>query len=260
MTTESYWLRQDKEPLFPDLLWSKPENKQQAGKLLIIGGNIHGIQAPAQAYSAAQSAGIGVARVLLPSSVSKSIGNTFEGIIYSMSNKSGGFSAQSLSDWLDNGQWADCVVLAGDTARNSETAMVTEKFIEKYSGQLCITQDCLDQFINSPLKLFNRPKTTLVASFGQLQKMWSQLDMQEVLLQRNGIPKNIKIIHDLTARYPANIVIKQNDQIIVAVGGKVSTTTNREDVWRVVTAAKIAVWWLQNPNKVFEALTTALIN
>jgi hypothetical protein len=28
-------------------------------------------------------------------------------------------------------------------------------------------------------------------------------------------------------------------------------------VWRIETAATAAVWWLQNPSKPFEALTTA---
>ena len=58
-----YWQRQEPgEPLFPDLLWSRPENRQFAGKLLIMGGNAHGFAAPAEAYAHAEKAGIGVAR------------------------------------------------------------------------------------------------------------------------------------------------------------------------------------------------------
>ena len=38
------------KPFFPDLLWSRPENKFHAGKLLIVGGNAQAALAPAQAY------------------------------------------------------------------------------------------------------------------------------------------------------------------------------------------------------------------
>ena len=38
-----YWHKQtSSKPLFPELIWSRPENRQLAGKLLIIGGNLHG--------------------------------------------------------------------------------------------------------------------------------------------------------------------------------------------------------------------------
>jgi NAD(P)H-hydrate repair Nnr-like enzyme with NAD(P)H-hydrate dehydratase domain len=58
------WFKQRQtEPLFADLLWSRPENRLRAGKLLIIGGNKHLVAAPGNAYTAAEKAGIGSCRV-----------------------------------------------------------------------------------------------------------------------------------------------------------------------------------------------------
>jgi NAD(P)H-hydrate repair Nnr-like enzyme with NAD(P)H-hydrate dehydratase domain len=69
-----YWLRQDvKKPLFPDLMWSKPETKSQAGKLLILGGNVHGFSAAAESFNEATKAGIGTARVLMPDILQKTV-------------------------------------------------------------------------------------------------------------------------------------------------------------------------------------------
>lgn len=66
----SYWLKQSNaEPLFPDLIWSRPESKQAAGKLLIIGGNAHGFSAPAEAYVIAGKSGIGSTRVVMPNAL-----------------------------------------------------------------------------------------------------------------------------------------------------------------------------------------------
>ncbi len=61
--------------LFPDLQWSQPENRQHVGKLLMIGGNLHGFSAAASAYSEAVNAGIGTARVLLPDALRKRKGS-----------------------------------------------------------------------------------------------------------------------------------------------------------------------------------------
>ena len=58
-----YWYKQTvAKPLYPELLWSRPENRKHAGKLLIVGGHAQSFAAPAQAFSKAGKAGIGTAR------------------------------------------------------------------------------------------------------------------------------------------------------------------------------------------------------
>src|SRR6185369_8603868 len=127
-----YWLRQEAgKPLFPELEWSRPENRSQAGKLLIIGGNLHGFAAPAEAYAEATKAGIGTARVLLPDAVQKIVGRFLENGEFAPSTPSGSFSQKALNEWLIHSSWADGVLLAGDLGRNSETAIVLEKFLGK---------------------------------------------------------------------------------------------------------------------------------
>src|SRR5882757_7834828 len=118
---QTYWHKQaiDK-PLFPELLWSRPENKSFAGKLLIIGGNAHGFAAPAEAYVAAEKAGIGTTRILLPDSLQKTVGKLFAPAEFATSNPSGGFAQTSLAEALALSDWADGILVAGDTGRNSE--------------------------------------------------------------------------------------------------------------------------------------------
>ncbi len=89
MSTKT-WLKQDhNHPLFPELLWSRPENRLHAGKLLIIGGNLHGFAAPATAFSAASKAGIGSQRVLLPDAIRKVVGNFMPEADFGTSTPSG---------------------------------------------------------------------------------------------------------------------------------------------------------------------------
>ncbi len=256
---QTYWHKQGDEPLFPDLLWSKPENKHSAGKLLIIGGNSFGMSAPAEAYQVAVENGIGTAKVILPDSLHKTLGNHLEHVTFAPSNKSGGFSQQALTEWLEHAAWADAVLLAGDTARNSETAIVMEKFVEKYQGPLTLTQDCVDQFVLRPTVLIARPDTTIVVSFAQLQKMWPRLTQTTEPIQfANSLATNISLLHKLTSTLQLHIIVKISDHLAIASRGQVSTTPNNQEIWRVHTATKATVWWLQNLQNPHQAMSTAV--
>ncbi|HXE10347.1 MAG TPA: hypothetical protein VN554_02875 [Verrucomicrobiae bacterium] len=256
-----YWVRQNiEEPLFPDLLWSRPENRRQAGKLLIAGGNAHGFAAAADAYAAAEAAGIGRARVLIPDSLRKTIGRVFAAGEYVPSTPSGSFSRRSLAELLALSQWADAVLLAGDFGRNSETAIVLEQFAAKYDGQLTLTKDAADYFIKTPAQLLDRSETLLIVSFAQLQKFAAGAGVTTAFTFDMDLLRVVKTLHDFTKRHQAAIITKHLDTIFVAAGGRVSTTKLTKDIeiWRVQTAGTAAVWWLQNPSKAFEALTSAV--
>ena len=63
----SFWYKQvPGQPLYPDLAWSRPESRQQGGKLLIVGGNLYSFKAAAEVYTESQKADIGVCRIALP--------------------------------------------------------------------------------------------------------------------------------------------------------------------------------------------------
>lgn len=257
-----YWHRQTKDkPLFPDLSWSRPENKNQAGKLLIVGGNKFGFAAAGEAYAEAVKAGVGTARVLLPDSLQKTVGRVFEAGEYAPSTQSGSFSQQALTELLAMTGWADATLLAGDLGRNSETAILLEKFIKKYRGGLTATQDAVDYLMKNSLQILNRPDTLLVLSFAQLQKMASDAKFPKPFKFEMDFLHLVEALHEFTETYKASVITLNLGNIFVAVNGQVSTTKTATDekIWRVSTAAHAAVWWLQNPTKSFEALTTSLV-
>jgi NAD(P)H-hydrate repair Nnr-like enzyme with NAD(P)H-hydrate dehydratase domain len=257
---QNYWQKQAKDkPLFPDMLWSRPENKNLAGKLLIIGGNAFGFAAAGEAYAEAIKAGIGTARVLLPNSLRKTVGKMLEAGEYAPSTKSGSFAQTALEEFLAMSNWADATLLAGDFGRNSETAILLEKFATKYSGSLTITQDAVDYF-NKSGQILQRENSLLVLSFAQLQKLAVSARFPTAFTYEMDFLHLIEALHQLTQIFPASVIVKRDNTIFVAVTGQVSTTQVSEDekVWRVKTATHATVWWLQNPTKSFEAFTTAL--
>src|SRR5438105_2493778 len=135
--------RQTNEPLFPDVLWNRPENKRHAGKLLIVGGHQQSFSTVSEAYAAATKAGIGTARVILPDKLQKMLSGLFPEAEYAPSTHIGSFSRQALDSLLEAAEWADGVLLAGDFGRNSETAVLLESFIEKYKDLLALAGDSL---------------------------------------------------------------------------------------------------------------------
>lgn len=257
----TYWQRQGSDkPLFPDLLWSRPEQKSAAGKLLVTGGNLHAFAAPAEAYTEAEKAGIGTVRVVLPDATKKIVGRIMEHVEYAPSTPSGSFSQQALAELLDLAMWSDGVLFAGDLGRNSETAILLEKFASKYAGQLTLTKDATDYVVSSPELVRDRENTLLVLSFAQLQKLAVTLGFEKPFTFDMSLLHLVESLHDFTKRYAPHIIVKHLDQIHCAVDGQVVSTKLEKDpeIWRVKTAAHASVWWLQNPMKTLESISTSV--
>jgi hypothetical protein len=256
-----YWLRQETgKLLFPELEWSRPENKSQAGKLLIVGGNAHGFAAPAEAYTAATRAGIGSARVVLPDAVRKIVGPMIEHGEFAPSTPSGSFSQKALVELLTHSSWADAVLLAGDLGRNSETAILLEKFLQKSPLTITLTKDAVDYAVSAPQTILGRENTLLVLSLSQLQRLCIAAKFPKPITFGMDLLRLVAWLHEFTLINKPYIIVKHLNHMLVAAAGRVSSTTLAKElpIWRVNTAAHASVWWLQNPNRPFEALTTAI--
>jgi hypothetical protein len=100
-----------------------------------------------------------------------------------------------------------------------------------------------------------------VISFAQLQKMAINVRFDKTFTFDMDFLHLIDTLHDFSRRYSAAIIVKHLESIFVAYAGQISSTKLDKDmpVWRVKTAAHAAVWQLQNPAKIFEALTSSLL-
>lgn len=258
----TFWQRQTEKPLFPDLVWSRPENRNQAGKLLIVGGNLHGFSGVAQAYNIAIKSGIGAVRAIMPDAIKKVVGGLIDMAQFSPSTPSGSFSRAALAALLEQAGWADGVLLAGDLGRNSETAIALESFVQKHTGLLVVTKDAVDYFTASPQALLNRSNTTLVLSIAQLQQLGQHAHFELPVTFSMDLLHLVDWLHLFTTKYGAYIITNHLGTIFVAVKGEVSTTKtndNLEDIWRVPAAASASVWWIQAPDKPFQSLTTSVM-
>jgi NAD(P)H-hydrate repair Nnr-like enzyme with NAD(P)H-hydrate dehydratase domain len=258
----SYWQKQTStDPLFPDIEWSKPEQKAFAGKLGIIGGNKLGFAGVAEAYSVATSAGVGQVRVLLPDVLRKTIPSSIIDALFAPTNPSGSLSKDAAADMATISSWADGVLLIGDAGRSSETAILYEQFIQNYPGLLVITRDAVDLVKNNTQALVDRPNTLLIVSFAQLQKLFQAVYYPKVLTFSMQLTTLVEALHKFTITYPVSIAVLHKETFIVAHDGKIVTTPwdNPMMIWRGITAAKAAAYWLWSPTKPLEAAVTSIV-
>lgn len=259
----TYWQKQSStKPLFRDIEWSKPEQRNRAGKLAVIGGNKLSFVAAAQAYETALQTGAGQCRVVLPDALKKSIPPVITDTVFVPTNQSGGMEKSSTPQLLAAGDWADCILLIGDAGRNSETAIVYEELLQKNKGPVVITRDAIDLLINSSHTLAERPDTLLIASFAQLQKLFKALYYPKVITFSMQLTNFVDCLHKFTITYPLTVGVLHQGAMVVAGGGQVSTTPWEDpmSIWRGSVATKAACYWMWNRQKVFEAVTASLLS
>jgi len=261
METYPYWKQQGEKPLYPDIEWSKPEQRSQAGRLGIIGGNKLGFAGVAESYGVALTTGVGEARVLLPDVLRKTIPTAITDTIFAATNPSGSLARDALPAMRALGEWSTGIILVGDAGRNSETAIVYEDFLQDYSGPLTITRDAVDLLKNSTNRLVDRPNTLLVVSFAQLQKIFQAMYYPKMLTFSMHLAQLVENIHKFTISYPCTILVFHKEHLITAHGGNVTTTKweNPMAIWRGTTATRAASYWLWNPGKPLEAVTASLV-
>lgn len=255
------FIKQDStNPAFPELLWSKPEQIAGRGRLLIIGGNAHGLTAPLKAYEYATEAGAGHARVLLPASLKQFAGKILEHGEYAPYTPSGSFSKKALDTALDNAAWAHAVLLAGDIGRNSETSMMFGSFLRAFKGSVVLTKDGVDAVLSEIKEFVNRENTILVLSFSQLQKIVQKLAPDVAVTLSSPIQAIADVLSVITKEKGLTIVTVAPEVLYVSSNGLVSVTkieTNSE-LWALRSASFISVWAAQQPEKLFESVTTAV--
>lgn len=259
----TYWKKQlPSKPLFPDIEWNKPQQKSQAGRLGIIGGNKLGFAGVGEAYGVATTLGVGEVRVLLPDVLKKTIPAVMTDVIFGATNPSGGLASDAKVEMTTLGQWATGVLMIGDAGRNSETAILYENFIKDYVGPLTITRDAFDLIKNDTTTLVDRLDTLLVLSFAQLQKLFQSVYYPKVLTFSMQLAQLVEALHKFTITYPITLAVLHKEHFVIAHAGQVVTSDwgNPMAIWRGQTATRAASYWLWSPSQPLESVASSILN
>ena len=250
---DTFWRTQyPGQPLFPDIEWNRPERRDLAGKLAIIGGNKLGFAAVATAYQTARDAGAGEVRVLLPADLKANIPAHMTDVLFAPTTPSGGLSIEALADLQAIRSWADVVLLAGDAGKNSQTATLHEACVRDTDVPLVLMRDAIDLLQQSLPTILDQPHVVFVASFAQLQKLFRAVYYPKILTFRMHLAQCVDALHKFTITYPVTIVTLHADHLVLARGGDVITQSWDKPMrlWRGEVGARIAsylLWALEAP-------------
>lgn len=249
------WQQQRDEPLFPDMLWSRPEHRRTRGKLLIVGGQQGQFMNVAACYEAAVKAGAGHVRVLLPDSLQK-LTSHLPDIEYAPSNQSGSFSSLALGIINELSEWADGVVLAGDFGKNSQTTTMLDGYLLRCPAPVTISSLALSAVALPRQQLLTRP-ITLVLDDISLQRFISDIESRKAMTSSLAIATVADILGEITASKKVSLVAQYQSMLWVSVAGNVTSTKDLKNVNMINLSAYASTWLMQQPTKPLEALTTA---
>jgi hypothetical protein len=261
---EDFWQVQPPDsPLFPDALWSQPENRHQSGKMAIVGGNAHGFAAVATAYQTALEAGVGQVKVILPNALKKNLPPvvTLNDVIFAPTNQSGGFSRQSLSQLTAAGESFDMLLFIGDSGANSETAGLLETFLsQNQTTPVVLTRDAVDLIRPAAEQILNRPRTHLVVSLSQLQKLLRTVYYPRILTFSQPAQQIAETLHKITTTFPSTITLWQANNLFVASAGRVVSQKFLAPlkVWNGQIATFEAAWQIWQSDIIQAASTSWL--
>ena len=252
-----YWHRQSTKKLFGDIDMMAPEQRRFAGKLLIIGGNKGMFFAVASALEAAKRFGVGEVRALMPDALKDQVPSTPE-LYFAEAEASGAFGRLALQDMLRQAEWADAVILIGDSGRNAETSLVFAEFMDKCQKPVFITRDAVEAVTPSatdwPMREY---ETGLLLTLPQLQKLLRTMYYPKVITLSMPTNQLIETLHKFSLSYPVAIATYHNDLIVVAQNGEVVTQAISEtnltpiSLWSGALLVQSVVARLWNPEKAF---------
>lgn len=249
------WLKQtNNKPLFPDVIWARPETANGAGKLLIIGGSAGNFANIARAYSNAETARVGTIHLLVPE-VLRKVTKQIPFMNYAPNNPSGSFARKALAEILDLASLVDAILIAGDLGKNSETSLLLEDILDKYQGWIIISKEGLESFVCSYQKLLHRPQTVICLDQNNLRDL--AIEQKSEIAITSDISKSnmAKFLHQTSSKNPVSYTIfEQNDgSVWVSHKGNVAESTDAD-----FNSAKSSVWLIQQPSKPFASLVSSM--
>lgn len=248
-----YWQHQTNEPLFPDVIWSRPETRLGSGKLLIVGGSPGNMSHVSTSYTRAERASSGTIRLMVPDSLSK-VTKGIPHIEYAPSTPSGSFSRSALAICLDATAAVDGVIFAGDLGKNSETGIFLESFANSHNGILAISSDAVDSFPLPHRNLLDIQSSVIHMSLNQLRSMVIELELEQAVTSDIARKQLAEILHEISTRHTALIMVEHQETVWATKDGQVidSLCENFDFI-------KAVVWLIQQPKKPLQAVVSSQI-
>ena len=250
--------------MFSGVDMERPEQRQQAGRLLVVGGSQGSFFAVANGASKALEVGVGEVKTLLPDSLKAKIPASPD-VMLVPSEASGGFGKGAARLAIAAAENADYVLVIGDVGKNSETAAFAERLVVECKKPVLMTRDAIDLLAPSAGEWLERDGLVLCATLPQLQKIFKAVYYPKMITLSMPTNQLVETLHKFSTTYPMVVVTYHNGQVVVASGGQVVTTDIADtsftpiSLWQGELAVKMAALAIWNPDRGFESYVTAIL-
>lgn len=219
--------KQSDKPRYEDILWNRPVRK--TGRVLLIGGHKDGFIHLQQAFASFEAAGIAETRLALPDKLSKFVKNLI-GVSLVASTPSGSIARDALAELTYLANEADLVSLGPDLSNNSETTLVMQRLMQETRAAILIPPESAEQLMPEADEWKNNNNILLFLSHKQLYKLAAKFAVDTTIPLSPTAETTAEIAQNDSEVFAPSLVITFEDNVIVAVAGKVSMTKSSIDI------------------------------
>ncbi len=254
---EEFWLNQTDKPLFPEILWSRPEQQSKAGSVAVLVGASDHLANASQSFLQANQAGRGQVTLVLPDTLARKVPHQPE-IIFAKSNPSGSLSESAGDQIKQHLQSADALLVPGSVGHNSETQRLLLELLQfRLDLPVVLSQDGFDTIEHDLQRFLNQDSIVLLMSLEQLQKAAKHLKRAHPITSTMSVHDLVMQLHDLTQTLPATLGVFHQQKLLVAAGGSVSSTDVSASDPISELATNAAVLLAEKLGPTFEVVTSA---
>lgn len=243
--------KQENQPLFSEILWSRPQNTRSAKSLLIVGGHKQSFKHTQDLFMQSNAAGIGNAKLALPDSLKEKI-NIEHGILYLPSNRSGSISLKAGATLTNVGKNFDGILISSDLSDHPEISKLVSKMVGAFKTTF-IFDGAAVFYVNDNV-LVGLKEKLLVLKYIDAQKFAAIAEVDSWNTEKNGLVAQIENISALAKHLSSNLVVTTGSNNIVCVQNKISVTSSNLGAGEI--SATLATFLLQHADK-YRALTSA---
>lgn len=216
-----------------------------------MGGHRDGFAELQKLYQGFEDAQVAECRLALPDKLSKLVGS-LEYVNLVASTPSGSIARDALAELIYLANESDLVSIGPDLSNNSETTLTMQRLISETRASIVIPLQSTEQLLPEAGEWADKENVLLFLSHKQLYKLASKLAVDTTIPLTPNLDAIAEISACVSKEYAPNLVVTYDDQLIIAVNGRVSTTKTAK-----IDTGLLATFWLQNSTKKYEALTSA---
>lgn len=246
MPNPPQFVKQENEPLFPNVLFNRPVTRMAAGRLLLPGGHSGEFSLPAAIQQLALAAGVGECRVLLPDVLAKFLGGS-PGTFFAPSSSSGSLAREAIGRILELAEEADAVALGASLSSNSNTTILLDKLVGEIDRPLILFDEALPALGAGITKVTDNPNALIILTMAEAFKICGHLQIPIHIRRDAGLLNKLEIIQDLKAASSCSYAIFGTEIIVATDTELIVTPTNyRLSLVPALFYATLGTFWLQN--------------